>query len=52
MRKNYEAPACKSRAMYAKNFMDVEIGSNGDWSQGVDGGQGTDAEARIPGGIF
>ena len=52
MKKNYSAPACKARVMYTGKIMDVEIGSDGDWSQGVTGGEGVDNEARIPGGIF
>lgn len=48
MKKNYSAPACKSRVMYTEKFMDVAIGSDSDWSQGVTGGEGVDKEARIP----
>jgi len=45
MKKSYSAPAIKTMRAFTQKVMDMEIGSNGIYEQGV-GGEGSDNEAR------
>lgn len=47
MKKNYQAPSAKTKAMYDKNILGIVSTSDG-YEQGVTGDDGTDNEARAP----
>ncbi|MBR6180304.1 MAG: hypothetical protein IKQ77_03725 [Prevotella sp.] len=47
MKKNYQAPSMKTKALYDKDVMAIVPTSDG-YQQGVTGGDGVDDEARSP----
>ncbi|MBO4822593.1 MAG: hypothetical protein J5548_14145 [Prevotella sp.] len=47
MKKNYQAPSVKTKAMYDKDVMAIVATSDG-YEQGVTGEGGVDDEARSP----